>query len=130
MKQPTIALSTMEAEYMTTSHCTKETVWLKQLMVDVGCVQEGLTYIMCDNQRCIALAKNPTHHFRTEHIDVQCHFIKEKLKDQKIYLMYCLMEDIITNVLTNSLASTKAMGLETFDYSQSGSVEGRALDCS
>ena len=34
-KQPTIALFTIEAEYMTTSHCTKETVWFKQLLADV-----------------------------------------------------------------------------------------------
>ena len=37
---------------------------------------------MCDNQGCIALAKNPTHNFRTKHIDVQHHFIIEKLGNQ------------------------------------------------
>ena len=46
MKQPTIALSTTEAEYMASSHCTKETVWLRQLLADVGDVQEELTSIM------------------------------------------------------------------------------------
>ena len=70
-KQPTIALFTMEAEYMATSHCMKEVVWLRQLLVDVGYVQEGPISIMRDSQRCIALAKNPTHHSRTKHIDVQ-----------------------------------------------------------
>ena len=40
-KQPTIALSTTETEYMATSHCTKEAVWLKQLMADVEYLQEG-----------------------------------------------------------------------------------------
>ena len=56
-KQPSIALYTTEAEYMTTSHRIKEIVWLWQLLADVGYVQEGLTSIMCDNQGCIALAK-------------------------------------------------------------------------
>ncbi len=43
-RQPTIALSTTEAEYMATSQCTKETMWLKKLMTDVGLVQNGATY--------------------------------------------------------------------------------------
>lgn len=37
-KQPTIALSTMEAQYMVTSHCTREAVWLRQLLANVGYV--------------------------------------------------------------------------------------------
>ncbi len=135
-KQPTIALSTTEAEYMATSHCTKEAIWLRQLLADVGYVQEGATSIMCDNQGCIALAKNPTHHSRTKHIDIQHHFIREKLETGEICLNYCPTEDMMADVLTKALAKdrhqalTRAMGLQVFDYSQSGSVEGRALDCS
>ena len=42
-----------------------------------------------------------------------------------------MIADILTRVLAKDMyqALTKAMGLETFDYSQSGSVDGRALDC-
>jgi hypothetical protein len=69
-RQPTIALSTTEAEYMATCQCTKEAIWLRKLMADVGLVQDGAINIMCDNQGCIALAKNPTHHSRTKHIDI------------------------------------------------------------
>ena len=121
---------------MATSHYTKDTVWLWQLLADVGYVQEGPKSIMCGNQRCIALAKNPTHHSRTKHIEVQHHFIREKLENQEIYLKYCPTEDMIADVLTKPLAKhrhqtlTKAMALEAFDYSQSASVEGRALNCS
>jgi hypothetical protein len=49
-KQPTISLSMTEVEYMATSHCIKEVVWLRQLLADGGYVQEGPTSIMCDNQ--------------------------------------------------------------------------------
>ena len=91
---------------------------------------------MCDNHGCIALAKNPTHHFRTKHIDVQHHFIRERIKNQEICLKYCPTKDMITDMLTKPLAKdrhqtlTNAMGLEAFDCSQSGSVGDRALDCS
>ena len=72
----------MEAEYMATSHYTKEAVWLRQLFADVKYVQEGLASIMCDNQGYITLAKNPTHHSCIKHIDVQHHFMKQKLEHQ------------------------------------------------
>ena len=92
--------------------------------------------IMCDNQGCVALAKNPTHYSRTKHIDVQHHFIREKLENQEICLKYCPMEDMVVDILNKSLAKdrhqtlTRAMGIKAFDYLHSGSLEGRALDCS
>ena len=61
-RQPTVALSTMQAEYMAANQATKEAIWLRQLMADVGCVQHKATTIMCDNQGSIALAKNPKRH--------------------------------------------------------------------
>ena len=94
------------------------------------------TSIACNNQGCIALVKNRTHHSRTKHIKVQHHLIRDKLKNQKICLKYCPTEDMIADVLTKPLANdrhqplTKKRGLEAFNYSQSGSVEDRALDCS
>ena len=113
---------------MATSQSTKEAIWLRKLLADVGFVQEGATTIMCDNQGCIALAKNPTHHSRTKHIDVQHHFIREKLESEEIRLEYCPTEDMVADVLTKALAKdrhqrlAKAMGLREGNYSQSGSV--------
>ena len=118
---------------MATSHCTKEAVWLRQLLADVGYVQEGLTSIMCDNQACIALAKNPIHYSLTKHINVQHHFIREKLENQETCFKYCPTEDTVADMLTKPLAKNKhptlikTMALEAFDYSQSVSVESRAL---
>ena len=119
---------------MVTSHCTKEAVWLRQLLANVVYVQEGPTSILCDNQGCIALAKNPTYHFYIKHINLQHHFIREKREYQEICLKYCPTEDIIVEVLIKPLAKdrhhtlTRTMGLEAFDYSQNGNVEVRALD--
>ena len=83
---------------------------------------------MCDNQGCIPLAKNPTHHYCTKNIDVQHHFIKDKLKNKEIFLKYFPSKHMIADVLTKSLAKdrhqtlTRAMDLEAFDYSQNESV--------
>ena len=130
-RQPTVALSTTEAEYMAASHCTREAIWLRQLMADVRCKQVGGTLVMCDNQGAIALAKNPVHHARTKHIDVQHHFVREKVERGLIRLEYCPTEDMVADVLTKALARErherlrKMMGFTDFGHSQSGSVEGR-----
>src|SRR5579875_989961 len=122
-RQPTVAVSTTEAEYMATSHCLKEALWLRQLLADVGFVQMGATSIMCDNQGCIALANDPKHHSRTNHIDVQHHFIREKLEDGEVSLWYCPTEDMVADVLTKALAKmrheklTRAIGLRGSNYS-------------
>ena len=50
--------------------------------MDMGYVQEGLTTILYENQGCIALANNPTHHSHIKHVDVQHYFIREKQKNQ------------------------------------------------
>ncbi len=119
---------------MAISQCTKEAIWLKKLMVNVGLVQNGATNIMCDNQGCIALTKNPTHHSHTKHNDIQCHFIREKLESGEIGLKYCPTQDLVADVLTKALTKeqhqnlTRSMGLEVLDYLQSGSVEDYDVD--
>ncbi len=62
-RQPTIALSTTEAEYMVNTQATKEAIWITKLMTDLGYMEEKkMMVIRCDNQGAISLTKNPTHH--------------------------------------------------------------------
>ena len=128
-RQPTIALSTTEAEYMAASQSCREAFWLRQLLADVGYVQDAATTIMCDNQGCISLGKNPTHHSRSKHIEVQHHYIREKIEHGMVSLEYCPTQEMVADVLTKGLAKDRHMelirdmGLEDFDRSQSGSVK-------
>ena len=65
---------------------------------------------------------------------IQHNFIREKLESEEICLSYCPTEHMIADVLTKALAKdrhhslSRAMDLEIFDNSQSGSVEGKALN--
>ena len=64
-KQPVIALSTSEAEYIAVSAAAQEAVWLRRLLADLKALPESPTIIMEDNQGAMALAKNPVAHART-----------------------------------------------------------------
>ena len=117
---------------MATSHCMKESVWLRQLLADVGYVQDGPTSIICDNQECIALAMYKTHTpfpHQTHQCIISLHW--NETRKPKMCLKYFPTEDMIANVVTKPLtkdrhqALTKAMGLGAFNYSQSGSVRRR-----
>jgi hypothetical protein len=79
-KQPTVALSTVEAEYMAASNATKEAIWLRVLLEDLGFLQTIATIIHADNQGCIALTCNPVSHSHAKHIDIQHHFICERIE--------------------------------------------------
>jgi len=117
-KQPTVALSTSEAEYMALSSATQEAVWLRRLMADLGLGDTGATRILEDNQGAIALAKNPVSHSRTKHIDIRHHFIREAVEDDIVEIEYCPTKEMLADILTKPLPRVtfqylrKKMGLE------------------
>jgi len=61
-KQPIVALSTTEVEYIATAHTMKEAVWLCTLVGSLTPPPTTLTVLHCDNQSAIALSKNGKHH--------------------------------------------------------------------
>lgn len=118
-------MSSTEAEYMAASCASRESVFLRQLLGELGYKQASVT-LHCDNQSSIALSSNPAYHQRTKHIDVQHHFIREKVESGEIILKYEPTENMIADVLTKALPRAKhewctnGLGLST--CLQSGSV--------
>jgi len=78
-KQPTVALSNMEAEYKGVTIVACEVVWLQKLLSDLGQLVDAPVVIYCDNISSILLANNPVYHARTKHIEVHYHFIRKKI---------------------------------------------------
>ena len=106
-KQPIIALSSTEAEYIAATSALQEAMWLRALLNDLNFKQEQPTVINEDNQGAIALCKNPKFHARTKHIDIRYHFIREQIDNLQITLQYCSTEDMIADMLTKPLGKTK-----------------------
>ena len=74
-KQPTVATSSVEPEYIASVNATKEAIWLRTLLKELDFPQVTATIIHADNQECIALANNPVSHSHVKHIDICHHFI-------------------------------------------------------
>lgn len=105
--QQTVAISSTEAEYMATKEGLKEIIWLRYLFANLNYPQANPTSIYEDNKGTIALAENPTIHNRTKHIDIQYHFIREKITDNTVKFEHVRTEDQIADILTKGLRREK-----------------------
>jgi kynurenine formamidase len=93
----------VEAEYVASSNATKEAIWLRVLLEDMGYPQTMATLIHADHQGCIALARNLVAHSRAKHIDIRHHFIRERLQISEIRLEYCSTKDMLADIFTKQL---------------------------
>ena len=87
-KQPTVALSSTEAEYKGAAMAACEIAWLRKLLQDLGHDLSGAITLYCDNMSNIQLANNPVFHARTKHIEVHYHYVHEKVLVGDIDLVY------------------------------------------
>jgi hypothetical protein len=119
-RQPTVALSTCEAEYRGQTQAAKEAIWLRQLLQNLNPsgTTPYATIIYCDNQGAISLAKDPRFHARTKHIAIQHHWVREQIADEKIQLEYVSTARQVADGLTKALPKAPfevfrdALGLE------------------
>ena len=102
-RQPTVALSTTEAEYMASADATCQAIWLKLLLSDLGLDHPTPVPLLSDNQGAIALSKNPVHHKHSKHIALRHHFLREKVEDKSITLDHVPSAENIADLLTKSL---------------------------
>jgi hypothetical protein len=108
-RQFIVTLFICEIEYKRQILVAKEVIWLRNLMMQLTCDVEYSQTIMIyeNNQSVIALIKNSQFHARIKHIDIQTHFIKEKVIEEFIDLTYVFIHQIITDDLTKSLIRDK-----------------------
>ena len=109
--QPTVALSTAEAEYMAVCAAMQEGVFLRKLLLDLGFKQVIGTPLYEDNQGCIALSKNPITSSRSKHIDIKYHFVREKVTEGQFEVLYCPTDEMLADPLTKALPAEKHSSL-------------------
>jgi transposase InsO family protein len=115
--QPTVALSTAEAEYMAACNAAKEGIWLTLLLKDLG-ISKAPMRLLIDNTAALAIAKNPIASNRSKHIDVQYHFVRERVESGEILVAHVPSEDNVADLLTKVLSAPlfkkgrEAMGMK------------------
>jgi hypothetical protein len=120
-RQPTTALSTMEAEYMASSGAARQATWLRQLLSDLWFTQRDPTTTYNDNNAAILLGRNPVHHDRAKHIDIIYHHIRDDIVNGKIDITYIPSAENLADMFTKALSTdshgnlTRKLGLTRRD---------------
>ena len=105
--QPTVALSTAEAEYMALTATIQEAMFLRQLLDSMGVKQSEPTMIFEDDHVCIALSRNRIVNSRSKHIDIKYHYNREKVESGEVDLKYCSTKEMIADVMTKALPAPR-----------------------
>ena len=106
-RQPTVALSIVEAEYIALTEATKVKMCQNLPGYNNSKSDSAPTELYWDNQSAIALAKNPVSHARVKHIDIRHHFIREAIQDQIIWVQYIPTAEMTADSLTKALGREK-----------------------
>jgi hypothetical protein len=103
-QQVLIALSSCEAEYLSTTQCAKDILWFQNLFDALGFPQISATILLCDNQGTISCTHDPHVHTRMKHIDICAHFIRDCVNKKLIDVFYISNQFNIADLLTKPLA--------------------------
>ncbi|KAK2578415.1 hypothetical protein KPH14_012187 [Odynerus spinipes] len=103
-KQKTVALSTVEAEYIALSFTCQEAMWLRSLTKEIIEKGDQIIELVCDNNGSIINARNNSINQRTKHIDLRHHFIRERIENKEINVRHIGTEENIADLFTKALA--------------------------
>ena len=85
------------------SHGICEGIWLMRLLRELKMQLNMSMRLLCDKKATISIAKNPIHHDRTKHIELDRHFIKEKVEVGIVNLTYIPTVSQTADILTKAL---------------------------
>lgn len=109
-RQPIVALSSTEAEYIALSSTICELIWLKQLIDELNTnIAKSIT-VFCDNQSTIKLAASDAYRPRTKHIDIRYHHIRQLIEAKVINI------DFVPTAKNAADSLTKATSAEKVNY--------------
>ncbi|GJR76061.1 retrovirus-related pol polyprotein from transposon TNT 1-94 [Tanacetum coccineum] len=101
--QAIVSRSSTEAEYKSMAATTCELLWLSYLLKDLQIHVHILVTLFCDNKSAQQIAANPCYHDRTKHLDIDCHFTRDKVQDGFLQTAYIPTQSQIADIMTKAL---------------------------
>jgi hypothetical protein len=121
--QTSVALSTVEAEYVAAGQCCVQLLWIRQTLRDFGYNMSKVP-LLCDNESAICLADNPVEHNCTKHIDIWHHFLRDHQQKGDIDVYHISTENQLADIFTKPLEEKRFCRL----HSELNVLDSRNLD--
>ena len=98
-------------KYRAMAYVTSDIVWLIALLGTFGHTHKGPAFLYCDSKAALCIAANPVFHERIKHIEIDCHFIKEKIEDGVINTFHVPTRHQLADLFTKPLHQKQFMNL-------------------
>lgn len=105
-RQNTVSRSSAEAEYRAVANSVAETCWLRNLMLELHQPVTKATLIFCDNISSVYLSANPVKHQRTKHVELDIHFVREKVALGQVKVLHVPSSLQYANIFTKGLPTS------------------------
>ena len=102
-KQATASRSSTESEYKSLANATAELIWVQALLDELGVSQHSPLVLWCDNIGATFLSSNPVFHARTKHIEVDYHFVRERVAQKLLQIRFISSKDQLADIFTKPL---------------------------
>ncbi|GKV25872.1 hypothetical protein SLEP1_g35253 [Rubroshorea leprosula] len=112
-KQPTVSLSSAEAEYKSMASTIAKITWLTYLLRDIGIDIPNPPILHCDNITALHMTINPVFHGRTKHVEMDYHFVREKVAFGNLVTRYVSSSSQLADIFTKRLPRTSFNELRT-----------------
>ena len=112
-KQAIVSRSSTEAEYKAVANATAEVIWVQTLLKELGVQTPQAAQLWCDNIGATYLSANPVFHARTKHIEVDYHFVRERVARKQLEIKFVPSRDQVADGFTKPLSTRQ---LENFKH--------------
>jgi hypothetical protein len=105
-RQTVVSRSSAEAEYRAVANGVAEATWLRQLLLELHAPPPRCTLVYCDNISAVYLSNNPVQHQRTKHVEIDLHFVREKVAIGQVRVLHVPTTSQFADVFTKGLPSS------------------------
>jgi hypothetical protein len=102
-KQATVSWSSTEAEYKALANATAEIIWVKSMLKELGICFTQTPCLWCDNLGATYLSANPVFHATTKHIEIDYHFVRERVASKELEIRFVFSKDQVADGFTKAL---------------------------